>query len=141
MSKRSRGSCLCGSVVFEAEGFSGAAAHCHCSMCRRFHGAAYATFVSVARSAFHWISGQAELTDYQAPNGTVRTFCRKCGSSLFFTSPRAPKDIVEIALAVFEADVPVAPDAHIFVGSRAEWTNVCDGLPQFEEGRRSPRLA
>lgn len=141
MKRRSRGSCLCGAVAFEVDEFLGAAAHCHCSMCRKFHGAAYATFVSVARRAFHWISGQEELTDYQAPNGTVRSFCRRCGSSLFFASPRAPQDVVEVALAAFEADVPVVVDAHIFVGSRAAWTKMEGDLPQYEEGRASSRLA
>src|SRR5690606_8685060 len=92
MSKRYRGSCLCGMVAFVLDQFLGPADHCHCSMCRKFHGAAYATFVSVERQAFHWVSGQELVSDYMAPNGTVRSFCGRCGSSLFFVGAEAAAD-------------------------------------------------
>lgn len=135
-----RGSCLCRGVVFDVDEFGGAAGHCHCSMCRKFHGAAYATLVGVQRNAFHWVAGQALVRSFEAPNGTVRSFCRVCGSSLFFASPEASPDLVEIALGLFEADVPVEADAHIFRGSAAGWVKICDGLPQYLEGRRSEKV-
>lgn len=134
-----RGGCLCGAVRFAADAFGGAA-HCHCSMCRRFHGAAFATLVSVPEAAFHWLQGEADVAAYTAPNGTTRRFCRHCGSSLFFHSPRAPAGVVEVALAVFDGPVPVTPSAHIFVGSGAGWITPGDGLPQYEAGRDSRRV-
>jgi len=134
------GSCLCGSVGFEVEEFGDLAAHCHCRMCRKFHGAEYATFASVPRRSFRWLRGRESLKEYEAPNGTVRTFCQRCGSSLFFRSPRADPDVIEVALAIFDADVPVRPDAHIFMGSAANWTSIEDDLPQFLEGRGSARV-
>lgn len=132
-----RGSCLCGTIRFDIEEFLPEAAHCHCSMCRKFHGAAFATFVGVHRSRFRWLSGTDSLERYTAANGTMRSFCRHCGSSLTFFSPRAPEEIVEVALGSMDADVPVMPSAHIFVGSAANWTVVSDGLPQYEEHRGS----
>jgi hypothetical protein len=48
--------------------------------------------------------------------------------------------VVEIALGALDGDVPVKPDAHIFVASGANWTVVNDGLPQHEAGRNSPRI-
>lgn len=109
-------------------------------MCRKFHGAAYATFVSVERQAFHWVSGQELVSDYMAPNGTVRSFCGRCGSSLFFVGAEAAADVFEIALAAFEPDVPVVPDAHIFVGSAASWASLGDDLPRYVEERGGPRV-
>jgi len=107
-------------------------------MCRKFHGAAYATLVAVQRSSFHWISGDSLLSEYKADNGTVRTFCPRCGSSLFFASPKVSDDVIEIALAVFDEDVPVAPDAHIFCDFGASFTTKSDALPRHSEGRNSP---
>lgn len=129
------GSCLCGVVSFAAREFDGRAAHCHCRMCRKFHGAAYATIVGVPRRSFEWRSGRDALVEYRAANGTVRSFCKHCGSSLFFWSPNADPETVEVALGAFDQDVPVVPDAHIFVGSAANWTVIADELPQFVEGR------
>ncbi|MGH8286041.1 MAG: GFA family protein, partial [Steroidobacteraceae bacterium] len=44
-----RGSCLCGGVRFEIDGPVGRASHCHCSMCRKAHGAAFGTDGRVER--------------------------------------------------------------------------------------------
>ena len=48
-------------------------------------------------------------------------------------------DVIEIALGALDGDVPVEPNAHIFVGSSANWTEFNDDLPLYEEGRDSPR--
>lgn len=134
------GSCLCGVVRFEIDEFMPQAAHCHCSMCRKFHGAAYATIAGVSRSKFRWVEGEDALKGYTAENGTTRTFCIHCGSSLTFSSPRAPKEVVEFALGCVDGQVPVEPNAHIFVGSGASWTVLSDDLPQYEEGRDSAKV-
>lgn len=135
-----RGSCLCGTVKFEIDEFLPQAAHCHCSMCRKFHGASYATIAGVHRSNFRWLEGADALKRYTAENATTRTFCRRCGSSLAFSSPRAPEEEVEIALGAMDGDVPVVPSAHIFVGSAANWTVLHDDLPQYEEKRGSAKV-
>jgi hypothetical protein len=57
-----------------------------------------------------------------------------------FSSPRASKDIVEIALATFDGDLPVRPNAHIFVESGANWITVGGSEDQFTEGRSSARI-
>lgn len=137
MTESYKASCLCGTVAFEVEEFAEHAAHCHCRMCRKFHGAEYATYASVPRRAFRWLSGREDTNEYTAANGTVRTFCGCCGSSLLFQSPNADPGIVEVALAVFDSEVPVVPDAHIFLAYAASWTAITDALPQFPESREA----
>lgn len=138
MSEPYHGSCLCGLVRFTVDEFLPQVAHCHCSMCRKFHGAAYATIAGVPRSGFRWVEGENALKAYTAENGTTRTFCSNCGSSLMFSSPRAPEEVVEIALGAMDGSVPVEPNAHIFVGSSANWTVLGDELPRYVTGRDSP---
>jgi len=138
MSGAQTGGCLCGALRFEISELMPAAAHCHCSMCRKFHGAGFATIVGVPASQFKWITQTDTLKTYVAANETTRSFCGECGSSLLFASPRAPSDIIEVALGVFDDDVPVLPDAHIFVESGAAWAAPRDGLPAFQAGRNSP---
>jgi hypothetical protein len=140
MPERYRGSCLCRRIRFEIDAFLPAAAHCHCSMCRKFHGAAYATFATVRDEDFHWLAGREDLQEFTAENGTTRSFCRHCGSSLFFASPRAPKGLVEVALGTLDDAVPVVPDAHIFVASGATWTPLEEGAVCHQAGRTSPLL-
>ena len=135
-----KGSCLCGSIRFEVDAFLPRTGHCHCSMCRKFHGAAYATLAEAKREDFRWTAGEDLLKPYTAANGTTRRFCNNCGASLTFASPLADPDLVEIALACFDDEVPVKPDAHIYVGSGLAWAEPADDLPCYEAGRDSPRL-
>ena len=137
MSKPCQGSCLCGAVRFEADEFQPRSGHCHCSMCRKFHGAAFATLAEVPREAFRWTRGSEQLQSYVADNGTTRQFCAICGSSLTFAAADVDDSIVEIALACFDDPVPVSPDVHIFLDYGAKWARPTDGLPGFREGRDS----
>lgn len=135
-----RGSCLCGAVQYEIDAFTPRMAHCHCSMCRKFHGAAFATFGEAKVSDFRWLRGEHELAEYHADNGTTRRFCRQCGSSMTFASANPDENVVEVSLGTLDSNLDLSPDAHIFVGSKANWSEIHDSLPQYVAGRKSQRL-
>lgn len=134
MDKTYKGSCLCGQVTFKADGLSEQAANCHCTMCRKFHGAAFGTLVSALN--LKWLSGIPLLQDYVAANGTIRTFCKQCGSSLGFRVKGAPFEQLEIAISTFDDDIPVKVDTHIYTNNKACWHCISDQLPQHGEGRK-----
>lgn len=132
---RYHGQCLCGSIQFAVDHIEPRMGHCHCRMCRKFHGAAFATFGEAKKEHFHWLAGEELLNSYQADNGTVRQFCSNCGSSLIFKPVNDPGVFIEFALSALDDDVDVFPDAHIFVDYKANWSSICDGLPQYREYR------
>ena len=132
-SEQFKGSCLCGSVQFSVSGFDKEAANCHCTMCRKFHGAAYGTLVGVRD--LHWLSGEKMLSEYVAVNGTIRTFCSGCGSSLGFRIKDAPAEKIELAISAFDEEIPVTIDAQIFTSYKANWCELQENLPVFLEGR------
>lgn len=109
-------------------------------MCRKFHGAEYATIASVPRESFRWLTGEENIREYRAANGTVRSFCSNCGSSLLFSSPKADANVIEVAIAAFDDAIPVTPDAHIFRASAANWSEVSDDLPEYVAGRDSEMI-
>ena len=126
-----RGRCECGRVQYRSEGKVQYFSHCHCSQCRRVHGAAFATFVSVPREGFTYLSGESELRTYASSDHQNRLFCGVCGSSLLVEAAREP-DLIHLALGTVE-EVPELPDAfHIFVGSKAEWHCFHDDAPQYD---------
>jgi len=131
-----QGTCLCGAIRYEVAEFLPRIGHCHCSMCRKFHGAAFATFGEVQHENFRWLCGQSELSAYTAGNGTVRRFCRHCGSSLTFQASETDHSTIELALGTLDTDIPFRPDAHIFIAYKANWHTIRDNLQQFEEGRK-----
>lgn len=130
-----KGQCLCGEIKYEVDEISQKMAHCHCTMCRKFHGSAFATFGEAKSEDFRWLQGVELLATYLAPNGTKRQFCMNCGSSLTFSPSNDKGMFVEFTLGTLDSDIDQKPDAHIFMKSCVKWYDVNDGLPQYQEGR------
>jgi hypothetical protein len=68
------GKCLCGAVRYEIDGALVDARNCHCSVCRKAHGAAFRSRASVKARDFHWTSGEELVTWYASSPGTHRGF-------------------------------------------------------------------
>ena len=126
-----KGSCLCGSVQYELDGQFEVMSHCHCSMCRKHHGAAFATFVTVPLHGFRWISGEDVLSTYQSSAYGKRTFCGKCGSVMPVVEPDT--GVVFCPAGNLDGQLGIQPQSHGFVGSKASWHPTADALPQHEE--------
>jgi hypothetical protein len=125
------GRCLCGALRYEADPPFPFMVNCHCSMCRKHHGAAFATLVAVPPAAFHWLSGEANVGVYASSAHAERAFCRVCGSVAPHLLPALGQIIVPAGN--LEGDLGVTPQLHIFTGSRAPWYEITDALPRSEE--------
>jgi hypothetical protein len=125
------GRCLCGSLRYEADPPFQVMVNCHCSMCRKHHGAAFATFVDVQPGSFRWVSGEANVGVYASSENAGRAFCRVCGSVAPHLLPALGRIIVPAGN--LEGDIGVKPQLHIFAASRAPWYEITDGLPRSEE--------
>ncbi|MCP3893740.1 MAG: GFA family protein [Bacteroides sp.] len=124
------GGCLCGRVRYEISGPLFDADHCHCSMCRRQHGTAFSTYAEFNPSNFKWVSGEDHIKVYETLSGAGWCFCSECGSTLAGTEKGR---ITTVTLGTVEGDPSIKPESHIFVGSKAQWYEINDDLPQFEE--------
>lgn len=124
-----RGRCLCGGVAFEVSGDIGMVTHCHCSMCRKFHGSAFATHGAVPADGFRWLAGQELVRRFASSPGGARPFCRGCGSNV--PSDHMP-GFVFVPLGNLDDDPGTRPLAHIFVGSKALWYDIAGDLPRFD---------
>ncbi|MGE3598363.1 MAG: GFA family protein [Dehalococcoidia bacterium] len=125
-----RGSCLCGAVRYEIDGSFQLIGNCHCSMCRKSNGAAFATWGIVRSEQFRWTAGQELVQTYESSPGNRRGFCRNCGSPL--VSMHSGK-VGEVVLGSLDDDPGLRPREHIFVGSKAPWYDIADALPQSAE--------
>ena len=127
---RVSGSCLCGAVAFHVELPTLFCGHCHCSMCRRNHGAAYVTWFGVLYEQFEIDQGIDALVRHASSEHGSRRFCGKCGSSLFCESTQHPEHI-DIVLANMDGPIDKAPQLHFYWDSRADWTQIGDELPRL----------
>ena len=87
-----KGQCLCGAIHYHWEGLPSTMTHCHCQMCRRQHGAGFATYVRIPTQDLHIEVDEARgsLSKYASSPEVNRCFCSTCGSSLFFLYLPAP---------------------------------------------------
>ncbi len=130
MDKQYEGACLCGEVRFHYRGASLWCGHCHCSMCRRAHGAAVVTWVGVAEETFH-LDSAASLRWHASSDPAQRGFCGTCGSTLFFRSTRWPGEM-HIALGTMNGEIDRQPAGHVFWESHVSWLSFDDALPKID---------
>jgi hypothetical protein len=142
------GQCLCGDVRFEIDFPARWAWHDHSSASRRAHGAAYATYVGSWRSRFRVTEGPSAITRFEDKvAGTVRSFCARCGTPLFYEQTRSPH-MINIPRALFRNRAGREPRYHVAIEELQEWAYTGEplaplkGFPGivWERRRRKRRL-
>lgn len=128
--KTVHGGCLCGAVTFDLVLPSKWCAHCHCSMCRRAHGAGYVTWVGFSSDHFLLKTGDHHLRWYTSSTGARRGFCSTCGSTMLFEADRWPGE-THVTLASIEGRIDRKPEANSFFESHVDWMPIDDALNAF----------
>ncbi len=125
------GRCECNKVRYEVAGELKDYCHCHCSICRRLHGAAFASWGGVARNELSYLAGEENLKRYAFSENADSLFCDSCGSRILVDfKPEA--DMLYLALGTVDGEVTCPPGFHQFVGSKAPWFEITDDLPQHD---------
>lgn len=123
------GSCLCGAVRYQVPDAFSYAANCHCSNCRRTTGSAYKPFAGIERDQFVLTAGEDKLLRFGEETGHD-AHCAICGSLLY--SVVRGGAYVHVAMGTLIDEPGIRPSHHIFVGSKAAWETIADGLPQYQ---------
>jgi len=128
-----KGQCFCGAVSFEIEGPLSAPSLCHCSQCRRLHGAPGA-YTSAPASAYR-ISGEESLNWYATSQRAEQGFCRACGSKLFWREIGGT--VLDATMGSLDAPTGLTLGRHIWTRSQGDYYEIGhDGVPRFAESSR-----
>lgn len=125
------GECFCGSVKYQVEGKLRDAKSCHCSRCRKAFNAQASAAAFVNPGEFKWLSGESLLTSYAGAHGYGLQFCKKCGSTLCTIFK---DEVLQVVLGCVNGDPDIEIGQHIFVGSKANWEVMPEGVTQYDEG-------
>ena len=127
-----KGSCLCGAVQYEIQGEIGDGFYCHCRRCRKANGSAFASNALIETDSFKLIRGEDHFKKFfYEETGLERYFCQNCGSPIMSKRPATGR--TSIRLGTLDTKLAKGPKAHIFVDSKAEWSEITDDLPRFSE--------
>jgi len=131
MSEKHWGSCLCGAVRFEVAGGFERFFLCHCQFCRKDTGSAHAANLFSSTASLNWLSGEDRVTVFNLPNTRHRhCFCSACGSAL--PDMQMNGTLLKVPAGSLDTDVPVRPDAHVFVASKANWDDELENVPTVD---------
>lgn len=126
-----QGACFCEAVQYEIEMPTLRCVHCHCTMCRRAHGAGFTTWAILPVKQMQILAGREKLTRYQSSDHGSREFCSICGSELFGWSTRTP-ELVYLPIGNLKGEIDRSPEAHTSFESHVPWITVNDDLPRIE---------
>ncbi len=115
--RRLTGGCQCGAVRFACEGL-GRASICHCRMCQKAFGNAFAPLVTA--KGLVWTRGEPKR--FSSSNKVRRGFCAECGTPLTY---EFEGEHVELAICAFDDPTLAPPALQVGIESRIPW---CDGL-------------
>lgn len=131
------GKCLCGEVEVKVAGGISDIIHCHCSLCRKNSGTAYATNGFVNASGFEVVKGKERLSSFSFKPGSQRHFCSCCGSPVYSSNEKDPTRY-RIRLGILDSEISERPISHNYVSSKASWDDLDADLPRsdsFEASR------
>lgn len=120
------GACLCGAVRYEVDELAHLT-HCHCSLCRKHHGAPFASFVEVPRQSLRWLAEDA-VAEYRSSPGRARRFCSICSA----VAPTLHGDRYWVPAGNLDGDLGALQSVHAFVGSKAPWHVIGGDAPRYE---------
>lgn len=125
-----RGSCLCGAVAYELRSPPKAVSHCHCRMCQKAHGAAFASYGSVPLADLVWVRGAQGLRAYTSSPGITRGSCQDCGSPLTWHSQHyAQGSWIAVALGALDSPFQPAKQRHVRPESAPLWHSPAQAIP------------
>ena len=131
MADKHHGSCLCGAVRYEVTGDFDAFFLCHCSYCQKDTGSAHAAYLFSSSATLSWLAGEEQIQSYTVP-GTrhEKAFCKTCGSALPYMQMAGK--LVVVPAGSLESSVSIRPNAHIMLGSKADWDDGLDEIAKLD---------
>ncbi|WP_280152217.1 GFA family protein [Piscinibacter sp. XHJ-5] len=126
-----RGSCLCGTITYEASQLDSPIRHCACRTCRKAHSAAFNTSASVRQEHFKWLSGAELLSSFESSPGKRRYFCSRCGSQM--VAQRADSGLFVLRVATLDDDPGQTPQSRIWGSHDVPWLAHGADLPVYPQ--------
>lgn len=123
---RLAGGCQCGAVRYELYALPEQVHLCHCRMCQRAVGNAFAALAPVRKADVAFTQGSPRT--FRSSSIAERGFCGDCGTPLTFSYVEG--DWMNVTLGSLDSPDAAPPAFHYGVESRLAWLDHIADLPQ-----------
>lgn len=132
------GGCACGAVRYQLKSVPFDTGYCHCRTCQLNSGAPAMVFSSVPAGDLVFTRGADKVKRFDSSSFGFRRFCGECGTPFTMEVAHQPETI-DFSVATLDAPDVLAPEFHIFWGSRIGWFEPSDDLPRHAKFRPDTR--
>jgi len=125
------GQCLCKSVEYTIENLSDNLNACHCRACQKWVGGPLMALEGTGELKFK--KGKELVTEYHSSEWGSRSFCSKCGSSLYYTSKHDGKYYMEIGSFENLDDDKIHFTQQIFIDKKPKFYEFANKTKEYTE--------
>ncbi len=130
------GACQCGTITIEGEVDPAKVTVCHCTDCQTGSGSAFRVSIPMPGDTFK-MTGQPTIyvkTTAESGNPRAQTFCPKCGTPIFSTTPGdGPKDSYMVRVGILRQRDRLLPRRQVWYRSARSWINDLGGIPKDDK--------
>jgi hypothetical protein len=131
------GGCFCGRIRYRVRSVFDAG-YCHCSVCRKLHGAPVVAWLAAAEDDFTILQGTPRAFQ-SSPEGR-RHSCAECGTWLYYSTAPAgdagrEARLVSVYITTLDDPARVSPRVHQWWGDRLPWFATADDLLRVRDGQ------
>jgi len=129
------GGCLCGAVRFQVLGAPMIVHACHCTVCQRRTGSAFAVNLWIESDNINLLQGELEsrtAPGIKADSPSESWYCPGCGTCLWTHFAASPARSRFVRAGTLDNPAAFAPDVHIFTSTKQPWVTIPDKVPAFE---------
>lgn len=127
------GGCACGRLRYRLTAAPIFVNQCHCSLCRRQGGSAFAVNLFIETAHLVLVTGDIAETTLPTGSGGEQTVlrCAACGTAIGSHYSRLGRGCAAIRAGTLDDPAAIRPDAAIFVEDRLPWVAPMEGIPEF----------
>jgi hypothetical protein len=129
------GGCLCGAVRFEIHGAPMIVHACHCTVCQRRTGSAFAVNLWIESDQISLLQGDLEsrtAPGIKTDSPSESWFCQSCGTCLWAWYHASPANSRFVRAGTLDEPAAFSPDVHIFTSTKQPWVLIPENVPAFE---------
>jgi hypothetical protein len=126
------GGCACGGVRYRLTSEPLFVNCCHCLLCQRQSGTAFALNLVIEAERVEFVTGEPRPVAVEIDDGRIKTTyrCPACQVAIFGQSTNP--DLRFVRAGTLDDASDVVPDAHIFTRSKLPWVVLDPSTPAFE---------
>jgi hypothetical protein len=128
---RREGGCSCGAVRYRLSGDPLFVNCCHCVLCQRHSGSAFALNLVIEADRVEILAGEPKPVDVETDDGRIKTRfrCPACQVAVFTRS--AHPGLRFVPAGTLDDPSAIRPGAHIFTRSKLPWVVLEGSTPAF----------